>query len=173
MSGTGDKLRLAIAAFYDAGRLAGSLRDFVLLRLLPDDVWLLTNHERDDGRSTLRRAVEGCGSQFAHQLESTVTAKLIPDAPLIFCTNTPVLDDLRQARTATGGTFLEALFQGEVGEEMKVHVKNGAVIAMVKADTPTLQDQCVRFYSGIRCIRFIRRSAAIRPFNTDAPRNGA
>ena len=144
MSGTGDKLRLAIAAFYDADRLAGSLQDFVLLGILPEDLWLLTNHERDDGRSALRRALEGCGSLSAHLSESTVTAKLIPDAPLIVCTNTPVLDVLRQARTATGATCLEALFQGEVREEIKAHVRNGAVIAMVKADTPKLQDHCVR-----------------------------
>lgn len=144
MSGTGDKLRLAIAAFYDADRLAGALRDFVLLGLLPEDLWLLTNHERDEGRSALRRALEGGGRLFAQLSENTVTAKLIPDAPLIFCTNTPVLDVLGQTRTRAGTTCLEALFQGEVGEEIKAHVRNGAVIAMVKADTPKLQDHCVR-----------------------------
>ena len=141
MSGTGDKLRLAIAAFYDADRLAGSLQDFVLLGLLPDDLWLLTNNERDDDRSTLQRALEGCGNLFAHLSEST---ELIPDAPSIVCTSTPVLDELRQARTATGATCLEALFQGEVGEEIRARVRNGTVIAMAKADTPKLQDHCVR-----------------------------
>lgn len=144
MSGTDAKLRLTIAAFYDADRLAGALREFVLLGLLPDDLWLLTGHERDDARSALRRALEACGSLFAQLSESTVTAKLIPDAPLIFCTNTPVLHVLRQARTATGTTCLEALLQGEVGEEIKTHVMNGAIIAMAKAGTPKLQDHCVR-----------------------------
>ncbi len=37
------QLRLAIGAFYDADRLAGALQEFVLLGLLPDDLWLLTN----------------------------------------------------------------------------------------------------------------------------------
>jgi hypothetical protein len=143
-SGTGNKLRLAIAAFYDADRLAGALRDFVLLGLLPDDLWLLTSDERDDARAALSRALEACGSLFAQLSEDTISATLIPDAPPIYCTNTPVLGVLRQARTATGATCLEALFQGEVGEEIKEHVRNGAVIAMAKADTPKLQDHCVR-----------------------------
>jgi hypothetical protein len=144
MSGTGNKLRLAIAAFYDADRLAGAVREFVLLGLLPDDLWLLTDDGRDEARIALRRALEACGSLFAHLSESTVTAKLIPDAPLIFCTNTPVLHALRQARTAMGTTCLEALLQGEVGEEIKGHVRSGAIIAMARADTPKLQDHCVR-----------------------------
>jgi hypothetical protein len=144
MSGTGAKLRLAIAAFYDADRLAGALREFVLLGLLPDDLWLLTSHERNDAVATLRRGLEACGRLFAQLSESTVSAHLIPDAPLIFCTDTPVLCALRQARTATGATCLDALLQGEVGEEIRAHVTNGAVIAMAKVDTPRLQDQCVR-----------------------------
>jgi hypothetical protein len=144
MSGTGAKLRLAIAAFYDADRLAGALREFVLLGLLPDDLWLLTHHERNQARSALRRALEACGHLFAQLSEGTVTAKLMPDAPLIFCTDTAVLRVLRQARTATGATGLEALFQSEIAEAIKVHMRNGAIIAMAKADTPGLQDQCVR-----------------------------
>ena len=144
MSGTDAKLRLAIAAFYDTERLAGALREFVLFGLLPDNLWLLTDGGRDDAHADLRRALEGCGSLFARLPENTLTAELIPGAPLIFCTDTPVLHVLRQGITATGETCLEALTQGEVGEEIKAHVRNGAIVAMAKADTPELQDQCVR-----------------------------
>ena len=143
-SGTDNKLRLATAAFYDADRLAGALRDFVLLGLLPDDLWLLTDDGRDDARAALRRALEACGSLFAQLSEGIISASIIPEVPLIFCTDTPVLHVLRQARTAMGTTCLEALLQGEVGEEIKGHVRSGAIIAMAKADTPKLQDNCVR-----------------------------
>ena len=144
MSGTGNKLRLAIAAFYDADRLADALRDFVLLGLLPNDLLLLTDHGRDTARAALRRALEACGSLLIRLPEGTIPASTIPEVPLISCTDTPVLHVLRQARTATGATCLEALLRGEVGDELKAHVRNGAIIAMAKADTPKLQDQYVR-----------------------------
>ena len=144
MSGTGNKLRLAIAAFYDADRLAGALRDFALLGLLRDDLWLLTDEGREDARAALRRVLEACGSLFAQLSESTLSASIIPEVPLIFCTDTPVLHVLRQARTAMGTTCLEALLQSDVGEEIKAHVRSGAIIVTAKADTPKLQDHCVR-----------------------------
>jgi hypothetical protein len=143
-SGTGNKLRLAIAAFYDADRLAGALREFVLLGVLPDDLCLLIDDGRDDARAALRRALEACGNLFARLSESAVSASIIPEVPLILCTDTPVLHVLQQARTAMGTTCLEALLQGEVGEEIKRHVRSGAIIAMAKAGTPKLQDHCVR-----------------------------
>jgi hypothetical protein len=43
-----------------------------------------------------------------------------------------------------GTSCLEALLQGESGEEIKAHVRSGAIIVMAKADTPKLQDHCVR-----------------------------
>jgi hypothetical protein len=144
MSGTSNKLRLAIAAFYDADRLAGALRDFVLLGLLPDDLCLLTDDGRDKARAALRRALDACGSLFVPLSEGTFSASIIPEVPLIFCTDTPVLHVLQQARTAMGTTCLETLLQGEVGEEIKAHVGSGAIIVMAKADTPRLQDHCVR-----------------------------
>ena len=144
MSGTGNKLRLAIAAFYDADRLAGALRDFVLLGLLPDDLLLLTDPGRDAARAALRQALDACGSLFAQLSEGTISVSTIPEVPLIFCTDTPVLHVLRQARTATGATCLEALLQGEAGDELKAHVRSGAIITMAKANTPKLQDHCVR-----------------------------
>ena len=144
MSGTGYKIRLAIAAFYDADRLAGALRDFVLLGLLPDDLWLLTDDGRDEARTALRRALEACGSLFVQLSEGTISASIIPEGPLLFCTDTPVLYVLQQARTAMGTSCLETLLQGEVGEEIKAHVRSGAIIVMAKADTPRLQDHCVK-----------------------------
>lgn len=138
------RLRLAIAAFYDADRLAGALRDFVLLGLLPDDLWLLTNADLDEARVALRTALEACGSRFAALAKGAAPADLIPDAPLVFCTHTPVLHLLRRATTATGATCLEELFGGEIGKEIKAHVGNGAMLAMAKAETPELQDHCVR-----------------------------
>lgn len=144
MSGTGNKLRLAIAAFYDGDRLAGALRDFVLLGLLPDDLWLLTDDGRAEARAALRRALDAGGSLFVRLSEGTFSDSISPEIPLIFCTDTPVLHVLQQARTAMGTTCLETLLQGEVGEEIMAHVRNGAIIAMAKADTPRLQDQCVR-----------------------------
>ncbi len=144
MSGTGNKLRLAIAAFYDADRLAGALRDFVLLGLLPDDLWLLTDDERADARAALLRALEVCGSLFVQLSEGTISASIIPEVPPIFCTDTRILHILRQARTTTGASCLEALLQDEVGEKIKAHVKSGAIIIIAQADTPRLQDQCVR-----------------------------
>lgn len=143
-SSTSAKLRLAIAAFYDVERLAGALRDIVLLGLLPDDLWLLTDSDQGGACRALRRALEACGSLIAELSESAVTASLIPGALSVFCTNTPVLHLLRQARTATGATCLEALLQGEAGEEIRTHVKKGAMLAMAKAETPKLQDHCVR-----------------------------
>ena len=138
------KLRLAIGAFYDADRLASTLRDFVLLGLLPDDIWLLTNAELDEARAALQTALETCGSLFAARAKSAAQAELIPDAPLVFCTHTPVLHLLQRATTATGATCLEALFGGEIGMEIKAHVRNGAMLAVAKAETPRLQDHCVR-----------------------------
>ncbi len=138
------KLRLAIGAFYDADRLAGALQDFVLLGLLPDDLWLLTNAESDQAHVILRTALEDCGSLFAAFAKGAAPAELIPDGPLVFCTNTPVLHLLQRATTATGATCLEALFGGEIGKEIRAHVRNGAMLAMAKAETPRLQDHCVR-----------------------------
>ena len=144
MSGTGNKLRLAIAAFYDADRLAGALRDFALLGLLRDDLWLLTDEGREDARAALRRVLEACGSLFAQLSEGTISASIIPESPPIFCTDARILHVLWQARTTTGATCLKALLQGEVGEEIKAHVGSGAIIVIAKADTPRLQDHCVR-----------------------------
>lgn len=138
------KLRLSIGAFYDADRLAGALHDFVQLGLLPDDLWLLTNAEPDESRVTLRTALEACGSQFAAFAKGAAPAELIPDGPLVFCTHTPVLHLLRRATSATGATCLEALLGGRIGMEIRAHVRNGAMLAMAKAETPRLQDHCVR-----------------------------
>ncbi len=143
-SGTSTKLRLAIAAFYDVERFAGALRDIVLLGLLPDNLWLLTDSDHSEARAALRRALAACRSLIAELSENTITASLIPDALSVFCTDTPVFHLLRQARTSTGATCLEALLQGEAGEEIKTHVRKGAMLAVTKAETPTLQDHCVR-----------------------------
>lgn len=144
MSTEAERLRFAIAVFYDLDRLLSALNAFLELGLITDDICLAgKKHLLKDG-SELHGALAAQNTDTKRLLKKIRSVGKLPSETLLYATNGMVLPSFQGPGTQQDMNCFEKLLKGRIGAILQDHADKNAIIAMVKTSTPELQDQCVR-----------------------------
>jgi hypothetical protein len=144
MSPEADKLRLAIAVFYDSQRLVDAVFEFCALGLTVDDLWLAGRRAFFEAGSELRQLLlsDGGGLNLTEERITKIGGRL--DAAGLWGTDGPLQELLLEPKPSTGAHWFEKLFVGAGGPKLLNHAEKGAIIIAAKGTTPAVHDRCVR-----------------------------
>ncbi len=144
MAEENEKLRFAIAVFYDVERLLGALRDFQGLGLTSDDLWLAGEQPALQTGSALYDALVADDSDITTLVERLAPLDETGGSPALLATQGPALEVLQTSMWQSGVSCLDGLLGGDIGGILRDHAQKGAVITGAKTATAALQDECVR-----------------------------
>ncbi len=145
MATQAQRIRFAIAVFYDHARLMNALSGFLGLGLGADDIWLAGKEPLMGHGSELHHALTNRNDGASRLLDDVYTLDALPSKTTFCATTGPALKAFQHTSDEQRDRLSRDVFlTGDIGAALKEHAEKDAIIAVAVTSTPELQDECVR-----------------------------